>query len=268
MLKWLKAFFLTFTFLFAVMANLGPAAAQSKPPRAKPTPTPQNAKPQKPEIGGVIADDNIVYTLCPGSARHPLSGCTPEQMIVNVVTTAKNVTGDLEYYYVVTGGTITGSGAHVKWDLTEPSPGKYTLTVGIGKDNVILSDTASTSVTKEWCPCDPGCSCPSISMTSPSGPANPGDTVVFESNVRLPDGNSTCEGPIISYSWSVSDGKILNDPANSSIMVKIPPDFKLNQIQAIFTLTGTDPACGCQREGIVIIAVGPSTKKSGVPQLK
>jgi hypothetical protein len=64
----------------------------------------------------------------------------------------------------------------------------------------------------------------------------------------------------ISFTWSVSDGTILNDPTSSTIMVKIPADFKESEFRAIFKLlTRTDPNCRCVVDWIVEVPVKAET---------
>jgi hypothetical protein len=187
-----------------------------------------------------------IASWCPLS-RGPESICSKEQMIVQVKTTSRNVTDDLTYYYAVTGGTIVGNGASVKWDLRDTRPGTYTLSVGIGKNNIILGKIATNTISEKTCgACDMGCECATISASGPADIVKPGDTIVFTSKVGGLDGK-------LSYKWMVSAGTILNDPTSSSIMVKIPADFKEGEFLATFQLDGTNPACNCLREVTVTV---------------
>lgn len=200
----------------------------------------------RPDVESVKLSDNEIQTLCPG-ARSSDSYCSKEQMIVDVTTATKAEYSDLTYYYAVTGGKIVGTGANVKWDLIDEGPGTYSITVGIGRDNVIKGKTATTTLVKRWCECDPGfCECGTLSIEGP-GSAKPGDTIVVTATVR--------GGPDVTYKWMIPAGTILNDPRGSSIMVKIPADFKEPLFTATVELSGTDPACNCQRMDTVTVQI-------------
>lgn len=199
----------------------------------------------RPDVESIKLSDREISTLCPG-ARSADSVCSLEQMIVDITTTAKNEKPDLTYYYVVTGGKIVGTGPNVKWDLTAEGPGTYSITVGIGKDNVIPGKTATTTLVKKWCECDPGCQCGTLSIEGPRS-AKPGDTIVVTARVG--------GGPDVTYKWMIPAGNILSDPRASSIMIKIPADFKDPLFTAAVELSGTDPSCNCKTKDTVTVRI-------------
>jgi hypothetical protein len=201
-----------------------------------------------PEIESVSFDKSEVVYWCPFRGMGmPADYCSKEQMFVDVRTNAKNLTDDLTYYYVVTGGKIIGSGPNVRWNLQDTKPGKYSITVGIGKDDVILGKTVTRSIHERVCAvCDPPCECGTLSAEGPKS-AKPGDTAVITATV--------VGGLEVSYKWTVSGGTVLNDPKGSSIMVKIPADFKEAAFNATVELSGTQPGCDCPTVQTVIIPI-------------
>jgi hypothetical protein len=195
------------------------------------------------DVESIKLSDYEIFTLCPGTI---VVICPKEQMIVDVTTATKAEYSDLTYYYAVTGGKIVGTGANVKWDLTNAEPGTYSITVGIGKNRVIRGKTATTTLVKRRCECDPGCDCGDLSIEGP-GSARPGDTIVVTATVR--------GGPDVTYKWMIPAGAILNAPNGSSIMVKIPADFKEPVFTATVELSGTDPKCNCETRDTVTVRI-------------
>jgi hypothetical protein len=226
-----------------------------------------------PDVEKITLSKKEINSWCPNH-KSPESMCPKEKLIVEVTTTAKNMHDGLMYYYGVTGGKIIGEGPKVKWDLGDTTPGRYSITAGIGKDDLILGKIAITDITEKVCPvCDLACSCPLIEVSGPRDAVKPGDIVIFSSKANpahiLPYRSPPTEK--LSFTWSVSDGTILNDPASSSIMVKIPSDFKGAELTAFFTiLTGTDPTCGCLMTYPVPVTVEvvPPTRRKPIPQPK
>lgn len=215
-----------------------------------------------PDVEMISLSKKEITSWCPNH-RNPDSSCSKEGQIVEVVTTATNVRDGQTYYYTVTGGKIIGEGPKVKWDLSDTNPGRYTITAGIGKDDVILGKIATRDISARECPvCDLPCSCPLIEVSGPEGPVKPGDTIYFKANVRpahVFPWQSNRNNERISYSWSVSAGTILNDPGSSSIMVKIPEGIENESVTAVLTLlNGFEPACSCYLSGSVTVNVSRS----------
>jgi hypothetical protein len=200
----------------------------------------------RPDVENIQFSKREVRYWCPFFVRE--SYCPKEEMFVDVKTTAKNVGDDLKYYYVVTGGEIVGTGPNVKWDLQDTLPGKYSITVGIGKDNIILSKTITRDISEKACPiCDPPCNCGSLSIEGPTAAAKPGDTILLNALVS--------GGPDVAYKWTISAGTIISEPTASSITVKIPVDFKDDHLTATVELSGTDPSCSCPRTDTITVGI-------------
>jgi hypothetical protein len=209
-----------------------------------------------PDVEKITLSKNRINSWCPIGRESPESQCSKQQMVVDVTTIAKDAHDGLTYYYTVTGGKIVGDGPNVKWDLSDTEPGRYVITAGVGKDNVILGNVVTRSVTQDTCPaCDPGCSCPvSFAITGPTDPVKPGDTIVVNSHIKGDDKN-------IQYKWSVTAGSILGDPARPSIMVKLPADAK-EYILVTFELLDTDPGCYCQKIETLMVYIKKKPTKS------
>lgn len=203
-----------------------------------------------PDVVSISFDKDTFATWCPSEKMFRSaseSPCRKSEMYVNVKTLAKNADAGMTYYYIVSGGEIVGEGAEVKWVFGEAPPGEYAITVGIGRDNVIPGKTLSRTISRRECShCHIPCECATVSASGPEGHVKPGDTIVLTSKVEGP-------GDKFSYKWMISAGNILNDPKSSSIMVKIPADFKESEFLATFQLDGTNPACNCPREVTVTV---------------
>jgi hypothetical protein len=217
-----------------------------------------------PDVEKISLSKKEINSWCPTHKR-PTSMCPKGTQSVEVTITAKNVHDGLTYYYTVTGGKIVGEGPKVQWDLSDTRPGRYTITAGIGKDDVVLGKIATENISERECPeCDLPCACPFIKVSGPAGPVKAGDTVVFRSSVVPVDKEDnffTSSDERISFTWSVFDGTILNDPTSSTIMVKIPADFKESEFRAIFKLlTRTAPNCSCVVDWTVAVPVKAETQ--------
>jgi hypothetical protein len=174
-----------------------------------------------PEIESITLDKTSVTLWCPLSGLpEDLNNCPKYKENVKVSVSAKSAQSpDLIYYYIVTGGKIIGKGANVIWDFEDTYSGKYELTVGVGKDNVIFGNIMSKTIQVQECPnCDfPHCECPQITISGPNGPIKPGSSIMFEA--RVEGGVKT--SPI--YKWTISHGEIITGQGKPQIIVKTPP---------------------------------------------
>jgi hypothetical protein len=182
----------------------------------------------------------IVLPCAPGTKSR--SGSCGDNMSAGVRTTAVDPEGDvLTYSYTVSGGRITGQGANVNWDLSGVRPGTYTITSAVDDGCGFCGTPKTTTITVTECPdCAPECSCPSISVTPPSGTTNPGDTMTFTANVS---GGSQSS---VTYNWSVSNGSIVEGQGTPVIRVSTA-GLEDTTITATVDVGGTDPACACPK---------------------
>ena len=151
---------------------------------------------------------------CPAGQRSE-SGTCSDDMSVNVSTTAVDPDNDvLTYSYTVSGGRIVGQGANVNWDLTGATPGSYTITAGVDDGCGICGQTQTRTINVQNCPdCKIVCTCPTVSVTGPSGTVAPGEQMTFTANLNgTGQENAT-------YNWTVDKGTIIEGQGTPSITV-------------------------------------------------
>ena len=135
----------------------------------------------------------------------------------------------LVYTWSVTGGTLSGTGARVSWDLSGLQAGTYTATVSVS-DGTAPPVPGSTSVTIADCTgCKPPC--PTVSVSCPSD-VDQGSPITFSS--------STADN--VTYNWSVSAGTISSGQGTSSITVDTA-GLGGQTVTATVELGGLDPSC-------------------------
>ena len=188
-------------------------------------------------VDRIVFDKDSVTTFC----RWNRNSCTKEKAKIKVsVVSGESSKLDQSYYYVPSAGRIIGNGSHVVWDLSEVGPGNYSLTVGIGRENVISNDPLTRTVTVIGCPeCDAPCSCPSLSLYGPTKPIHPGDTILVQANV------SPTDWPKISYHWTTSAGTIINGQNTSQSLIKTPTKVTKDKLTVKVEIGGTSPECNC-----------------------
>lgn len=165
-------------------------------------------------VTGVTVSAATVNLPCaPGTTS--TSGACPDEVSVNVATTAVDPENDqLVYNYTVSGGRVVGSGANVTWDLSGVRPGSYTITAGVDDGCGICGETKTQTVEVKECPdCTAPCECPTISVTGPSSAVEPGQTMTFTANVS---GGSQSD---VTYNWTVSAGTIVEGQGTPTITV-------------------------------------------------
>jgi hypothetical protein len=195
-----------------------------------------------PGIKDVIVDKDKVFYPCP--VRE--TSCTEDKARIHIKAFANLPAGEKPtFYYLVSGGTIIGEGAEVIWDFSKSPAGPYTVTVALGVGGVLRGvggvlrgTTITKTVQVDDCPiCDFGCSCPTLSISAPTGRVKVNDTFVMRANVEGGKDNT--------YAWKVTAGKIIGSPNGSQVLVKATPDTAGKQIEATVHIGGTDLACNC-----------------------
>lgn len=197
--------------------------------------------PNQPPTASLAASTaNVALPCGPGEQSETCPQTAPAP--VQLTTTASDPDGDtLLYSYTVTGGTITGEGANVTWDLSRVTPGKYSATVEVD-DGCGCITSSTTEVNVAACT---NCiniedarrrACPTaFTVDCPSGLVNEGTAVTFTANVTGGPGTQT-------YLWSVSAGTIASGQGTSSISVNTA-GLGGQSITASVELGGLDPAC-------------------------
>lgn len=166
------------------------------------------------KVDSVTLSKTTISLPCAPGTRSASGACSDE-MSVNVTTAASDVENDqLVYNYTVSGGRVVGSGANVSWDLSGVRAGSYTITAGVDDGCGICGETKTQTVEVRECPdCEVECSCPTVSVTGPSGTVEPGQTMTFTAN--LSGGNQ--DAP--TYNWTVSSGTIVEGQGTPTITV-------------------------------------------------
>ena len=136
----------------------------------------------------------------------------------------------LLYTWSVTGGTLTGEGRAVVWDLSAAQPGTYTASVTVN-DGSLTANSSTTVTIAECTGCKPPC--PTVSVSCPAD-VDIGSPITFTAS-GAGDMNVT-------YNWSVSAGTISGGQGTSSITVDTA-GLGGQTVTATVELGGLDPSC-------------------------
>jgi len=181
---------------------------------------------------GSVSSSSASITLpCPPGTSS--DSCTASaSRSVDVTANYTDADNDpLVYTWSVNGGTLSGEGRTVSWDLSGLQAGTYTATVSVS-DGIAAPVPGSTSVTIADCTgCKPPC--PVVSVSCPSD-VDQGSPITFSASVSA-DANVT-------YNWSVSAGTISSGQGTSSIAVDTT-GLGGQTVTATVELGGLDPSC-------------------------
>ena len=160
-------------------------------------------------VDSLTLSSSTITIPCPAGTRSA-SGCADNNTI-SVATHATDPENDvLTYNYTVSGGRVVGTGANVSWDLGGVQPGTYTITSAVDDGCGVCGATKTQTVTVAQCAdCKQICSCPTLSMSGPTGVTTPGMDMTF---------TATSSGDV-TYNWSVSAGTIKSGQGTSTITV-------------------------------------------------
>jgi hypothetical protein len=202
------------------------------------TPTPQSSM----KIEKIELDKEMVVIPCPPTNSLPTEdslSCN-DNMLVTVKTSVKNAENVSRYNYSTSGGHIVGKGAIIAWDLSGVRPGNYTITVDIEVSSKNLGKSLTKNIeVKEYVCCLQPCSCPTISVISPTESIKAGEIITFEADMS---GNLVTD---VVYNWSVSQGEIIEGQGKSKINVRTTSEMAGSKLTATVDISGTDPACNC-----------------------
>jgi hypothetical protein len=202
----------------------------------------RNARPgpvynQPPNVDAVTLSDTTINLPCPAGTRSN-AGCSDNHTIT-VSTRASDPENDvLTYNYTVSGGRIVGTGANVSWDLSSVGVGTYTITTAVDDGCGVCGKTNTQTITVRTCPdCTAICTCPSLSVSGPSGITAPGTSVTF---------TATSSGDV-TYNWTVSAGTISSGQGTSSITVDTTGLSNNSSITATVDISGANLCADCPR---------------------
>src|SRR4029077_3471509 len=185
---------------------------------------------QAPTVTVSASSASITLPCPPGTSS---DSCTASASR-SVTLTAVGVDQDndtLLYTWSVTGGTLTGEGREVAWDLSAGQPGTYTATATVNDGNQHTAMNTTTVTIAECTGCKPPC--PTVSVSCPSD-VELGAPITFTASVNG-DANVT-------YNWTVSAGTISSGQGTSSITVD-SAGLGGQSVTATVELGGLDPSC-------------------------
>ena len=190
--------------------------------------------PPPPNVAPIVASSvsSASITLpCPeGTSSDTCTASASRSVTLNAgATDADNDT--LLYTWSVTGGTLSGEGASVAWDLSTVSPGTYTATVQVNDGNGHVVPGTVTVTVAVCTDCRPPC--PTVSVSCPSS-VDPGSAITFSSSLS--------SSANVTYNWSVSAGTISSGQGTSSITVDTA-GLGGQTVTATVEVGGLDPAC-------------------------
>ena len=198
----------------------------------------------------VLSSEQLVTQCQPGEMPDKAFPQPSESMIIDVSTIASDPEGDvLTYNYTVSGGKIIGRGSDVKWDLSDASPGVYTITASADDGCGFCGKSFSKTVTVAEC--TPTCSlveCPMLELTAPDSISNAG-IVIITANAG---GGATDVG----YLWSVENGQIIDGQGTHSLTVRLPANATKTKASVTVKLVGLDPAAACMDTATVVYENG------------
>ena len=189
-----------------------------------------------PPIVFITSSTSTIY-FCP-LWMHSLDNCSARREVeLSASAGGPDVDGKLVYVWAVSAGRIRCEGQKVIWELSDAADGTYTANVEV-TDRTGLTANASTNVTIALChSCVTSVlPCPTIMVNCPDN-AESGKSMTFKADVY--GGDPTVK---VTYTWSVSAGKISAGQGTSMITVDVS-DVTRGSITAKVSIGGPDPAC-------------------------
>ena len=184
-----------------------------------------------------ITSSTSLINFCP-RWMHSMDNCSASRKVeLSASAGGPDVDAKLLYVWAVSAGRIQGEGQKVIWDLSDVADGTYTATVEVN-DDTRLKANDSTKVTIAPCRnCMTRVSpCPTIAVSCPEN-AKSNQSMTFQAH--LYGGDPTIK---VTYTWSVSAGKISGGQGTSVITIDVS-DVTRGSITATVSIGGHDPAC-------------------------
>jgi len=123
----------------------GPSLPQKD---CKPCKRPDGSLNHSPNVTDVILDKTQLRLRDQTPGAPPDNDDRTPDMMINVATHAQDTENDvLDYYYVISGGRIVGSGSSVQWDLNGVMPGTYSITARVDDSCGVCGSTKTKFVT-------------------------------------------------------------------------------------------------------------------------
>jgi hypothetical protein len=189
-----------------------------------------------PPIVSVTSSTSLI-NFCP-PWKQAMDNCSANREVeLSASAGDPDLDAKLLYVWFVSVGRIRGEGQKVIWDLRDVADGIYTAHVEVD-DRTGLKANASTKVTIGLCQ---SCMirespCPVIMVSCPET-AKSNQSMTFEANVYGGDPSVK-----VTYTWSVSAGKISGGQGSSKITIDVS-DVAGGSITATVSIGGHHPAC-------------------------
>jgi hypothetical protein len=194
---------------------------------ARTLPPPPNVAPI---VSSSVSSSSITLPCPEGTSSDSCTASASRSVTLNAGATDEN-NDTLLYTWTVTGGTLSGEGASVAWDLSALAPGTYTATVQVNDGNGHIVPGTATVTVAACTNCVPPC--PTVSVSCPSS-VDPGSAITFSSSLS--------SSANVTYNWSVSAGTISSGQGTSSITVDTA-GLGGQTVTATVEVGGLDPAC-------------------------
>lgn len=183
-----------------------------------------------------LVSSNSLITVCPPAQRSQNQSCSSSHEVM-LTADAPELDSQFLFTWAVTAGRLRGEGSKVTWDLNGVSSGTYTATVEVNDGNQLTS-ISSTKVEVGLCSdCIMASNpCPTVWVTCPAV-ADSKQPIVFEASIA---GGYALE--TVTYSWSVTAGKITSGQGTSKITVDAS-GIARQSITATVKVGGFNPLC-------------------------
>jgi hypothetical protein len=181
-------------------------------------------------VGSVTSSMASITLPCPPGFSSDSCTASASRSVELIASYTDQDNDTLLYTWSVSGGTLSGEGKTVQWDLSAQQPGTYTATVSVNDGNGHIVPGSAT-VTIAACDCHPPC--PTVSVSCPAD-VELGAPITFNASVGG-DANVT-------YNWTISAGTISSGQGTSSITVD-SNGLGGQTVTATLELGGLDPSC-------------------------
>jgi hypothetical protein len=205
-------------FIFQFWAGHRNPRIPPKPPNVAPTVT-------------VSASSSSITLPCPPGTSSDTCTASASRSVTLTAVGVDTDNDTLLYTWSVTGGTLTGDGREVAWDLSAVQPGTYTATATVNDGNQHTAMNTTTVTIAECTGCKPPC--PAVSVSCPAD-VDQGAPITFNA--------SGAESMNVTYNWTVSAGTISSGQGTSSITVDTA-GIGGQSVTATVELGGLDPSC-------------------------
>ncbi|HKB65099.1 MAG TPA: hypothetical protein VKC61_04530, partial [Pyrinomonadaceae bacterium] len=182
-------------------------------------------------VGSVTSSMASITLPCPPGTSSPSCSASASRSVELIAAYTDQDNDTLLYTWSVTGGTLSGEGKTVQWDLSGQQPGSYTATVSVNDGNGHIVPGTATVTIAECIGCVPPC--PTVSVSCPAD-VELGAPITF---------NASGAGDMnVTYNWTVSTGTISSGQGTSSITVDTA-GLGGQTVTATVELGGLDPSC-------------------------